>query len=70
MHQHNRWKAGNRLDGKALKGARAAGAEMAFLLAGLCQRTGWFLAQIGIRSKTSEVPGPRALLAALDIADR
>lgn len=56
-------------DGKALKGARAAGAEMAFLPAGLCQRTGCVLARIGIGSKTSEVPGLRALLAALDIAD-
>lgn len=56
-------------DGKALKGARAAGAQTAFLLAGLCQRTGTIVAQIGIDAKTSEVPGLRKLLATLDITD-
>lgn len=55
-------------DGKTLKGARDAAGALTHLLAGLCQKTGAVVAQIGVPGKTSEVPKLRELVKTLDLA--
>jgi DDE_Tnp_1-associated/Transposase DDE domain len=54
-------------DGKTLRGAKDTAGNLTHLLAGLCQRTGTVLAQVGVGAKTNEIPMLTKLLDILDI---
>lgn len=54
-------------DGKSLRGTREGDGRPIHLLSGVCQRLGVVLGQIGVGSKTNEIPMLRELLAGIDI---
>ncbi|WP_067840388.1 ISAs1 family transposase [Nocardia lijiangensis] len=54
-------------DGKSLRGTREGDGRSTHLLSGVCQQLGVILGQIGVDTKTNEIPMLRELLAGIDI---
>jgi predicted transposase YbfD/YdcC len=55
------------VDGKTVRGARAAGGVAPHLVAAYDQVRGVVLGQVAVAAKTNEIPTVRALLALLDL---